>query len=276
MTTSRPWRDAERRQGVDVLGRLRHPALVGGDDEQHRRDRADAGEHRGDEPFVPRDVDERDLRARGQRRPGEPEVDRHAAAALLGPPVGLHPGERPDQRRLAVVDVPGRGYDLHALRSHGGGQRVVGVRRAARAGRAGSGPGRAGPAPPARRRAARPRTARAGRRAALGSATPGAPPPPTVASEPTASASTPWRRRASASRVGAGVQRGGRRRRGPAGRVWPGRAGWPPSRRASACRRAAPGPAGAGAGGRPARRPRRGRRAAARPAGRRGACRPTR
>ena len=97
-----------------MLGRLRHPALVGGDDEQHRRHRPDAGEHRGDEPLVARDVDERDLARPRQRRPGEPEVDRHAAAALLGPPVGLHPGERPDQRRLAVVDVPGRGDDLHA------------------------------------------------------------------------------------------------------------------------------------------------------------------
>ena len=105
--------DAERRERIDVLGRLRHPALVGGDDEHHRRDRADPGEHRGDEPLVPRDVDEGDLRARGQRRPGEPQVDGHAATALLGPPVGLHPGERPDERRLAVVDVAGRGYDLH-------------------------------------------------------------------------------------------------------------------------------------------------------------------
>jgi hypothetical protein len=45
----------------------------------------------------------------GQVGPGEPEVDGHAAARLLGVAVGLHPGERPDERRLAVVDVPGRG-----------------------------------------------------------------------------------------------------------------------------------------------------------------------
>ena len=42
-----------------------------------------------------------------QRELREAELDRDAALALLGQPVGVHAGERLDQRGLAVVDVPG-------------------------------------------------------------------------------------------------------------------------------------------------------------------------
>jgi hypothetical protein len=50
--------DVERVQGEQMLGRLRHPALVGGDHEEHRGHRADPGQHVADEPLVPGDVDE--------------------------------------------------------------------------------------------------------------------------------------------------------------------------------------------------------------------------
>ena len=46
--------------------------------------------------------------------PRETEVDGQAAALFLRQPVGPHTGEPLHQRRLAVVDVPGRGYDIHA------------------------------------------------------------------------------------------------------------------------------------------------------------------
>ena len=39
------------------------------------------------------------------------DVDRHPAPPLLGQPVGVDPGQRPQQRRLAVVDVAGRPDD---------------------------------------------------------------------------------------------------------------------------------------------------------------------
>ncbi len=71
------------------------------------------GEHVADEALVPGHVDEGHVGARGQGRPGVAEVDRHAAAALLGPPVGLDPGQRADQGGLAVVDVPGGRDDVH-------------------------------------------------------------------------------------------------------------------------------------------------------------------
>ncbi|GAA4317378.1 hypothetical protein GCM10023178_28040 [Actinomadura luteofluorescens] len=92
--------DAERTKGVQMLARLRHPALVGGDGEQVRgRGRRD-GEHVRDGPLVPRGVDERDAPARGQLRPG---------ARLTGPPAreGAH------ERRLAVPTVTGGGDDVH-------------------------------------------------------------------------------------------------------------------------------------------------------------------
>ena len=42
---------------------------------------------------------------------GIADVDRHPAPALLGQPVGVDAGQGPQQRRLAVVDVPGRADD---------------------------------------------------------------------------------------------------------------------------------------------------------------------
>ena len=48
--------------------------------------------------------------ARGR---GEAEVDRQAPALLLVPTVGIGAGEGEDERRLAVVDVPGGGDDPH-------------------------------------------------------------------------------------------------------------------------------------------------------------------
>ncbi len=56
-----PVADAEGVERGEVLGRLRHPRVVGRDDQQGRRHRPDAREHRGEEPLVARDVDERHL-----------------------------------------------------------------------------------------------------------------------------------------------------------------------------------------------------------------------
>ena len=54
-----PVADAEQREDAQVLLGLRLPPLGGGDDEQARVDRPDAGEHVLDEPHVPGHVDER-------------------------------------------------------------------------------------------------------------------------------------------------------------------------------------------------------------------------
>jgi hypothetical protein len=105
---------AEGVEDGDVLGGLCRPAVVGRDHDQRGGHRADPGEHVPDEPLVAGHVDDREPAARGQRRPGEAEVDGQPAAALLLPPVGLHAGQRADQRGLAVVHVAGRRDDVHA------------------------------------------------------------------------------------------------------------------------------------------------------------------
>ncbi len=64
-----------------------------------------------------RDVHEGDGFAAGQARPGVAEVEGESAAVLLGPAVGVGAGERTHERRLAVVDVAGRGDDPHGLPS---------------------------------------------------------------------------------------------------------------------------------------------------------------
>ena len=103
---------------LHVLARLRHDALVGRD---HHGDDVDAGrarDHVLDELLVPRHVDDADVLAVREVEVREAEVDRHPALLLLVQAVGVDAGERLDQRRLAVVDVPGGAqYDLfHGVR----------------------------------------------------------------------------------------------------------------------------------------------------------------
>ncbi len=106
-------RDAERVQGGEVLGRLRHPGIVGGDDEHDHRHRPDTGKGGGDELLVPRHVDERDLAHPVEIGPAVAELDREAALVLLLEAVGVPPGQGLDQGGLAVVDMTGGGDDVH-------------------------------------------------------------------------------------------------------------------------------------------------------------------
>ena len=111
--------DPEGVHGGEVLGGLRHPAPVGRHDEHDRRDRAQTGQHVGDEALVAGDVDERELlrwpswHHGRERHPGVAEVDGHAPAAFLRPAVRFHPGEGADERGLAVVHVPGGRDNVH-------------------------------------------------------------------------------------------------------------------------------------------------------------------
>jgi len=105
--------DAHRVDGGEVLGGLRHPAAVGGDNEQHRGDRADACQHVRHEPLVARHVHEGDPLSARQAAPREAEIDRQPAALFLRPPVRFHPRQRPDQRRLPMIHMPRRSDDVH-------------------------------------------------------------------------------------------------------------------------------------------------------------------
>ena len=111
--------DAEQAQDREVLERLRPRALGRVDDEQEEVDAGRAGDHRADEPLVPGDVDDGELRAVGQFERRVAEVDRDAALALLRQPVGVLARQRLDERRLAVVDVTG-GADRQRHAHHGG------------------------------------------------------------------------------------------------------------------------------------------------------------
>ena len=94
-----------------MLAGLRHHAFVGRDDQQREVDAADAGQHVLDEALVAGDVHDLDRQPVGRVEVGEAEVDRDAAGLLLRQAVGVDAGERLDQRRLAVVDVPGGADD---------------------------------------------------------------------------------------------------------------------------------------------------------------------
>ncbi len=103
----------------EVLPRLRHHAVVRGDDEQDHVDARGARHHVSHEPLMPRDVDNPHAAPRGQRELGEPELDGHPARLLLGQTIGIGACQRFDQRGLAVIDVPGSPENegvRHALR----------------------------------------------------------------------------------------------------------------------------------------------------------------
>ena len=101
---------AEEAEDFQVLARLRHDRVVGGDDEQDEVDAGGAGEHVLDEAFVAGHVhDAKPVLAQVQCR--EADIDGDAAGLLFRQAVAVNAGQRLDQRRLAVVDVPGRAQD---------------------------------------------------------------------------------------------------------------------------------------------------------------------
>ena len=90
--------------------------IVGRDHQQHTVHAQYPGEHIGQEPLVPRHIDEPDGDAVRQHRMREAKVDGHAAPLLLGEAVGVDAGQGAQERRLAVVDVTGGADDdAHAL-----------------------------------------------------------------------------------------------------------------------------------------------------------------
>ena len=111
-----PALDPQQRADGQVLARLRHDALVGGDHQHGEVDAAHAGQHVLDEPLVAGHVDDLDRQTVRLLQEREAEVDRDAARLLLGQPVGIDPRQRLDQRGLAVIDVA-RGADDDVARS---------------------------------------------------------------------------------------------------------------------------------------------------------------
>ena len=103
--------DPDQLEDVEVLERLRARSVIRGDNQQYPVDRQHAGEHVGQKALVPRHVDKPEFGAIGQCRIGKPEIDRQPAALFLRQAVGVDPGQRADQKGLAMIDVAGRRQD---------------------------------------------------------------------------------------------------------------------------------------------------------------------
>ena len=73
-----------------------------------------AGDHRAHERLVAGHVDDADVPDAVEHERREAEVDRDAAALLLGQAVGVDAGERAHERGLAVIDVA-RGAEDHGV-----------------------------------------------------------------------------------------------------------------------------------------------------------------
>ena len=101
----------ERVEELEVLERLRPRPVVGGDDEEDGVDLAGTDEHVADEPVVAGHVHEVEHVAIGKRQVRITDLDRHPPPALLGKAVGIDPGQRVEQGRLAVIDVTRRPDD---------------------------------------------------------------------------------------------------------------------------------------------------------------------
>jgi hypothetical protein len=106
--------DLQKVEDGEVLARLRHHALVRGDDEQRRLNAPHACEHVLDEVAVAGHVNHADGCAIGQREPREAEVNRHLAFAFFFEAVRVDAGQRFDEGGLAVIYVAGGADNVHA------------------------------------------------------------------------------------------------------------------------------------------------------------------
>jgi hypothetical protein len=113
-----------------VLARLRHDAVVGGHYEQHDIDAGGARHHLPHEPLVAGHVHDAHRAAARQRELRETELDGDAALLLLGEAVRVSARDRFDERRLAVIDMPG-GAEDERRRAHRSRPCRVRARRAA-------------------------------------------------------------------------------------------------------------------------------------------------
>ncbi len=107
-------RNAEERDDIEVLDRLRHDAVVSGHDQQHEIDAGRPGHHVAHEALVAGHVYDADLADARKLEVREAEINGHAAALFLGQAVGVDAGQALHERGLAVVDVPG-GADDHGF-----------------------------------------------------------------------------------------------------------------------------------------------------------------
>ena len=97
-----------------MLARLRLDGFVRGDHQEQHIDARRARQHVAHEPFVPRHIHKTEAHAIFFQE-CKTQIDRDSAALLFGQTIRVRSGQRFDQRRFAVVDVPG-GANNYALR----------------------------------------------------------------------------------------------------------------------------------------------------------------
>ena len=103
---------------LEVLESLRHDPVVGGHDQEREIDSGNACEHIANESLVAGHVDEADEAPARQCQSGKAEVDRHSAFALFREVRCVRSGQRLDDRRLSVIDMP-CGRDDHRVKQDG-------------------------------------------------------------------------------------------------------------------------------------------------------------
>ena len=119
---------AEIRENLQMFFGLRHPAIIGGDDEQGQIDRSYARDHVLYEVLMAWDIHDSEherrgigcglylhptqiLRGRRKLQVRETKINRDPARLLLWQAVGVRAGERLHQRAFAVVHVAGGGQN---------------------------------------------------------------------------------------------------------------------------------------------------------------------
>ncbi len=100
-------RNAQEIDDGEVLARLRHNAVIGGDHQEHDIDAGRARHHLAHELLMTRYVDDAHTAPAGQIELRESKLDRDAAGLFLGEAIGIGAGERLDERRLTVIDMTG-------------------------------------------------------------------------------------------------------------------------------------------------------------------------
>ena len=104
-------RHTQKLQHANVLAGLRHHALNGRNHQQRNIHAGGALHHRAQIVRMPGHVDQADKLAARQRQLAKTELRGHASAPFDLQAVGIFAGQRLDERRLSVVDVPCRSND---------------------------------------------------------------------------------------------------------------------------------------------------------------------
>lgn len=87
-----------------MLARLRHDAFISSNHQRDYINSMRAREHVFNKPFVPRNVDKANAHI-SQIEISEPNVDGDATPLFFRQPIGVNPGKRAHQGRLAVIDM---------------------------------------------------------------------------------------------------------------------------------------------------------------------------